>query len=194
MAYSNIFLIDFLPVFKEILKEKRIAPEKLDLFVIDEEPEDYSAFEPADVVDVLEQLGPELNFLTIYTDRPAYFLKFVQTMYEENGLVVTLFPKKKLCNSRISSGTTEHYIRDNREVQKRQQCLILDFEWKGSCCTARMQAMDGYIPIHKKPWKMAENLDIVVPFGYNTVIVKSIQMTNRRPRRDRFEEAFYRNE
>lgn len=194
MAYSNIFLTDFVPVFLEILKEKRIEPEKLELFVIDEEPEGYSAFEPADVADVLEQLGPELNFLTIYTDRPVYFAGFVQTMYEENGLVVMVFSKKDLWNSRILSHATEHGVVTTQKTQKRQQRLILDFEWEGNCYAAQMQTIDGYIPIHKKPWKMAENLDIAIPFGYNTVIVKSIQMTSRRPRRDRFEEAFYRNE
>ena len=30
-------------------------------------------FEPAGTLDVLEQIGDELNALTIYTDRPAYF-------------------------------------------------------------------------------------------------------------------------
>ncbi|EKC62935.1 hypothetical protein OBE_07729, partial [human gut metagenome] len=34
-------------------------------------------------------------------------------------------------------------------------------------------------------------LDIIVPFGYNTVIVKSRQNKKKKPVRDRFEEAFY---
>ena len=50
-----------------------------------------------------------------------------------------------------------------------------------------------YIPIHKKPWKQGENLDIMVPIGYNTVIVKSMHHQREKLGRDRFEEAFYEN-
>ena len=69
--------------------------------------------------------------------------------------------------------------------------LVLDFEWEGACHFTQMQPGRYYIPIHKRPWKRGENLDIMVPIGYNTVIVKRIQEEKRKPRRDRFEEAFY---
>ena len=168
--------------------------ERLELEIIDEEPENYSIFEPADVSDVLDQLAPELNDLTIFTDRPAYFEGFAETMYEENGLIVMLFPKKNL---RECCGSTERrdslkngFISRGKTGQK----LVLDFEWEGSCYLSQLKMKKGYIPIHKKPWKIGENLDIAVPFGYNTVIVKNVQMTNKKPVRDRFEEAFYRNE
>ena len=69
--------------------------------------------------------------------------------------------------------------------------LVLDFEWEGQCYFNLLAQGKNYIPIHKKPWKIAENLDIIVPFGYNTVIVKSRQNKKKKPVRDRFEEAFY---
>ena len=38
MSYPNAYLRDFVPVLGQILKEKQIAPEKLHLEIIDEEP------------------------------------------------------------------------------------------------------------------------------------------------------------
>ena len=96
MSYSNAFLQNFRPVFFGILKERGIRPERVELEVIDEESERGSMFEPVDVRDVLEQLGEDLNFLSIYTERPAYFYEFAERMYEENGLVVMLFSKREL--------------------------------------------------------------------------------------------------
>ena len=52
----------------------------------------------------------------------------------------------------------------------------------------------AYLPIHKKPWKVAENLDIIVPFSYNTVIVKSNYANDKKFVNDRFDEGFYRDE
>ena len=177
MSYSNEFLQDFRPIYFSILKEKRLQPDRVEVEVIDEEPEGYSVFEPADVRDVLIQLSCDLNFLTIYTERPVYFDRFAETMYEENGLVVLMFPKTclKHCGSKTNL----------------QSKVILDFEWEGKCYDGQMRAGSYYIPIHKKPWETAENLDIVVPIGYNTVIVKRICNTRKKPRRDRLEEAFY---
>lgn len=175
MSYPNEFLRNFRPVFFAILKEKHLSLERVELEVIDEESKDYSIFEPADVRDVLEQLADDLNFLTIYTERPAYFKEFTETMYEENGLIVALFPKKQLRYANT----------------KCNQKLLLDFEWEGKTYRERMSRERYYIPIHKKPWEKAENLDIIVPFGYNTVIVKDIQNGRKEPERDRFEEAFF---
>lgn len=194
MSYSNEFLADFTPVFKAILKEKKIAMERLELVIIDEEPDGGSIFEPADVGDVLGQLGQELNALTIYTDRPEYFEEFVQDMFEENGLVVMVFPKWELKQpgrqNKMPVGQSVPQASCSAGTQK----LILDFEWEGECCYSQIGHGRSYIPIHKRPWRQAENLDIMVPFGYNTMIVKNMQMTGRKPVYDRFEEAFYRDE
>jgi hypothetical protein len=39
---------------------------------------------------ILEQLGEEMNHLTIVTDRSGYFIDYVDYMYGESGLIVTL--------------------------------------------------------------------------------------------------------
>lgn len=189
MSYSNYFLADFEPVFQGILEARGLEPKRLELEVIDEEPENYSVFESADVKDVLGQLSSELNFLTIYTDRAAYFEEFAEIMYEENGLVVMFFSKKELLRGKEPLFWKKAW---SAAEGKWTEKLVLDFEWKGECYQTQIRQGKHYIPIHKKPWKMAENLDIIVPFGYNTVIVKSIQKGRQKPVRDRFEEAFYK--
>lgn len=181
MSYSNRYLNDFLPVFEQILREKHISPETLHLEVIDEEDGEKSLFEKVGVVEVLSQLADRLNFLTIYTDRPEYFEVFAGNCFRENGLMPVFFPKRKIGKAtrmENHNGTT----------------LVLDFEWEGACYFSVLAQKKNYIPIHKKPWKIAENLDIIVPFGYNTVIVKSRQMKKKKPVRDRFEKAFYSSE
>ena len=92
MSYPNAYLRDFVPVLGQILKEKQIAPEKLHLEIIDEESEEKSIFEPVGVDEVLDQLADELNYLTVYTDRPAHFQAFAEQIYEENGLIVNDAP------------------------------------------------------------------------------------------------------
>lgn len=176
MSYSNVFLRNFRPIFLGILKEKKLQPGQVALEIIDEEPDGMGIFEPAGVKEVLGQLMEDLNFLTIYTERPAYFYELAETMYEENGLLVVLFPKQAW---------------KRQTACKKSVTLVLDFEWEGACHLGQIQPGRYYIPIHKKPWKQGENLDIIVPIGYNTVIVKGIQEEKKMSRRDRFEEAFY---
>lgn len=180
MSYSNVFLRDFRPVFLGILKEKKLQPAQVVLEIIDEEPEGEGIFEPVGVREVLEQLAEDLNFLSIYTERPEYFFPFAEIMYEENGLIVNLFRKAGL----------EQAAR-RIDVDVREPILVLDFEWEGKCHMQQMRCGKLYVPIHKKPWEKCENLDIMVPIGYNTVIVKGIQNNRKKPWRDRFEEAFY---
>ena len=175
MSYSNEYLRNFRPVFIGILKEKKLAPHRVELEVIDEEPESNSIFEPAGVCEVLEQLSDDLNYLTIYTDRPAYFYGFAEKMYQENGLIVMIVPKKDFFSAMRRGGGER---------------LVLDFEWEGNCYPGQMHLGGYYIPIHKKPWT-GENLDIAIPIGYNTVIVKRVQDKRKPPKWDRFEEAFY---
>lgn len=189
MSYSNEFLRNFRPVFLGILKEKQIEPERVELEIIDEE-EGGGIFEPAGVREVLEQLAEDLNFLTIYTERPAYFYEFAGTMYQENGLIVMIFPKDAL---KVAGMGRPAWTRGTgkRRGQPESTRLLLDFEWEGGCYLGQMCPGRYYIPIHKKPWKLGENLDIMIPIGYNTVIVKNTQDKGKKPGRDRFEEAFY---
>lgn len=181
MAYENPYLVDFAPIFFGVLKEKGINPAKVELVVFDEEINERHAFERVGVIDVLNQLRDSINALTIYTDRPDFFDGFIEAAYEENGLLAQRAPKKAQNRADImcSSCTTG---------------LILDFEWKKDDCGMGRHSKCGYIPIHKKPWKMRENLDILVPFGYNTVIVKGKQTNDKIFVRDRFDEGFYRDE
>lgn len=180
MSYSNEFLTDFKPVYLGILEAKQIPPEKAELEAIDEEAEEVRVFEPEDAKTVLEQLGEELNFLTIYTDRPAYFRDFAETMYEENGLLVMIVPKKYL-------ERRDGFFAEGMASKK----VVLDFEWQGKCYEQQIRQGKHYIPIHKKTWERAENLDIAVPIGYNTVIVKRQRSMRKKLHSDRFEEAFY---
>lgn len=192
MSYSNVFLRDFRPVFLGILNEKKLSPAQVAVEIIDEEPEGEGIFEPVGVREVLEQLAEDMNFLAIYTDRPAYFLPFAERMYEENGLIVNIFLKKELKN--ISARTYLSICGKSNKTGVTAETLILDFEWEGACRTQLIRCGEYYIPIHKKPWKKGENLDIMVPIGYNTVIVKGMKNKRKKPWKDRFEEAFYMRE
>ena len=120
MSYSNPYLNDFEQIFFEILRIKEINPAKIEVVVLDEEIEERPRFECTDVKDVLYQLGPKLNAITIYTDRPNYFFEYVKSMDEENGLIVSVLPKRNLKGN---------YMRP----MKGEISLILDFEWTGSC-------------------------------------------------------------
>lgn len=189
MPYSNPYLKDFTPIFEQILKEKKIPKQQLHLEIIDEEAWEGSIFEPAGVDEVLQQLAEELNYLTVYTDRPGHFLEFSEKIYEENGLMVLFLPKREL-KSHLLTGTEKEPL-GRKKMSGGERILVLDFEWNGACHFHVMADGKNYIPIYKKPWKIAENLDIAVPFGYNTVIVKSRQNSRKKPVRDRFDEAFY---
>ena len=118
MSYSNEFLRNFRPVFLAILKAQSFRPERVELVVIDEEQS--HVFEPADVRDVLEQIGDDLNYLTVYTGRAAYFSGFAERMYEENGLVVMVFPKTRLSAWEGQAGVKAASV---------TLTVLLDFAW-----------------------------------------------------------------
>lgn len=181
MAFENPYLVDFAPIFFAVMKAKGVNPAKIELIIFDEEADEHHPFERAGVLDVLHQLSGDINALTICTDRPEYFSEFVERTYEENGLLVVLTSK------RMQGSTMLHRSEGMTGV-------ILDFEWRGACYSQRRAGCSGYIPIHKKAWGMQENLDIQVPFGYNTVIVKSDYTNDRIFVNDRFDEGFYRDE
>ena len=181
MADSNPYLAEFQKIFFEILRIKELNPAKIEVAVIDEELGLQQIFEKRDVRDVLYQIGPRLNELTLYTDRPMYFEEYVKWMDDENGLIVSVYSKRDIKANRRLKFSGKHL-------------LILDFERKGDCRMSDWNQTGSYLPIYKKPWKIAENLDIIVPFGYNTVIVKSNYTKDNKFVNDRFDEGFYRDE
>jgi hypothetical protein len=112
------------------------------------------------VLQVLEELSPDLNGLTIFTERPAYFRDYVEKMYEETGLLVQL--RKKSC------------LYPGEGYRKLVSNVVLDFERQGRFYQLELSKPALYVPVYKKPWKTVENLDICVPIGYNTVIARGI--------------------
>ena len=53
--------------------------------------------------------------------------------------------------------------------------VVLDMEKQGNYHSQFVREGTLYLPIYKRPWskvKILQNLDISVPIGYNTVIVK----------------------
>ena len=100
-------------------------------------------------------------------------------MYEKNGLVSLIVSKKHLGLAKKTVGCSSIFL--------------FDFEWDGAFYEKQIALGKHYIPIHKRAWRTAENLDIAVPIGYNTVIVKSMHHQREKLGRDRFEEAFYEN-
>lgn len=162
---ENPYLPQLSGILKEILRMRGLSFRDMRLLVVDTDMERASPFrdgdmeraaifQEEDVEQVLSQLSGDLNFLTIWTKRPAYFWNYVETMYEENGLLVQVGYKE-------SAGRTRANV-------------TLDFEEKGSIWIPPMEAPAIYLPVYKKRWETAENLDICVPIGYNTVIVKGI--------------------
>lgn len=149
----------FLPKLREILESileqygrdyRTFSPLLLDTDTLPE-----SMLDEDEVELVLEQISKDLNFLKIVTSRPAYFYPYIERMYEDTGLVVQ--------------------IEGMEEISFQGVNVILDMEKKGNCHYRYMKEGILYIPIYKRPWskvKKPGNLDISVPIGYNTVIVK----------------------
>ena len=179
MSYANEFLGDFTSVYFGILQAKQILPGHARVEIIDEDDRSAQQFQMQDCRSVLEQIGAELNDVTIYTERPAYFCIFAEKMYEENGLIVKTISKRYMLRRKDAMGNPV------------KNTILFDFEWQGKCYDGQICLGKHYIPIYKKPWEKAANLDIVVPIGYNTVIVKRQENIRKKPYRDRFEAAFF---
>ncbi len=156
----------YLPYIREILEQ--VLPKRgldygrMRLLIIDTDVDTGAIFWEDAVRSALEDLSPDLNYLTILTNRAAYFQEYVETMYEEHGLLVCLEEK---CNPPGSSVNT-----------------VLDFERQGTIWKLDLPEPSIYLPIYKKEWETAENLDIFVPIGYNTVTVKGIRAVEKRGR------------
>ena len=151
---ENPYLPHIRQILEQVLPQRGLTYGGMRLVIVDADSEPESFFEEDPVTVALQGLSPDLNFLTILTERPAYFQDYVETMYEENGLLVSVAAKQSLKSSGANT--------------------VLDFERNGTYLRLGLSEPCLYIPIYKKEWKQRENLDILVPIGYNTVIVKEI--------------------
>lgn len=121
---------------------------------------------------VLGQLAPGLNRMMIRTARPAYFADFCEKMFEDEGLVVEL---SDVAERTFPAGS-----------------FVLDLGLWGEFPVSYLRPDISYLPIYRKPWEIAGNLDILAPIGYNTVIVKGAAGARYVSAEDRFEQEFYR--
>lgn len=151
---ENPFLPQFRRIMEQILYRYEIPYQDFHPLLVDTDTQPESMLSEDDVALVLEQLSGDLNFLRIATSRPAYFSYYIERMYEENGLVVQLEEKKRLSLDRVN--------------------VVLDMEQEEGIRRECIRENMHYIPVYKKTWNQAENLDISVPIGYNTVIVKGM--------------------
>ncbi|MCF2643291.1 MAG: hypothetical protein PUB46_03225 [Lachnospiraceae bacterium] len=156
---ENPYLFQFRSIMEQILEKKQLSYKEFAPVLIDEEKPEMLVMEE-DIFIVLKQLERDLNALTILTDRPRAFLDFAEHMKEETGLLVSILEKKKLTF---------------REFASIQGNVMIDFQKNGHFLNAEKKDGYCYIPIYKIPWKKGENLDIIVPIGYNTVIVKGVK-------------------
>ncbi len=152
MTYQNPFIMYMRPVLEQILKKRGIPCQKLELVIIDAEHDRDE--DDNDIENVLYELVQQLNYLMLVTDRPEKYEDFMDMAYEENGLIV----------QRISKTAGKH-ARGN---------LVMDFERSTGICTENMKSGIVYLPVYKRPWEIGENLDIIVPVGYNTLVVRGI--------------------
>ena len=170
---GNPYLMQLREIMEYILNEKKIFYENFAPIIIDWSDSESTLL-------AAELLSPDLNRLVIVTDQPAYFERYADNMYEEQGLIVEIFPKSRQKLAELSEDTLAGNV-------------ILDFEEKEKRFPAVPFGGKLYIPIWKKPWESSGNLDIAVPIGYNTMIVRGIKTTKKQPCFDKFERAFYDN-
>lgn len=152
MTYRNPFIMYIRDVVEQVIKKRHIPGKKLELVIID--AEEGREEDDDDIENVLYELVQQLNYLLLVTDRPDKYEDFMELVYEENGLIVQQMPK-----------TARKAARGN---------LMLDFERSGGICAEAMGADMIYVPVYKRKWEIGENLDIIVPVGYNTLVVRGI--------------------
>ena len=171
---GNCYLPRLREIVELILEKRRISYEQFAPVLID-------GGDAQNTLLAAELLGRDLNRLAILTDRPAYFSEYTDSMYEEYGLLVEVFPKDPQKMAELGDEETGFNV-------------ILDFEEPGERNAEIKFGKKLYIPVFKKRWESAGNLDIAVPIGYNTMIVRVSETVKEQPYLDKFEKAFYENE
>lgn len=148
---DNPYVDQIRDILGEVLKTRGLSYGRMQLVVIDGETDSYCIGEEQ-ILTALNLLGEDLNSLCICTERPDFFQEYGERMYQEHGLLVTFLPKKDMV------------VPENG--------VVLDFEKQGKLYRELLREGILYLPIYKKRWQKAQNLDILVPIGYNTVTVK----------------------
>ena len=144
-------------ILEQVLARYQISYREFRPLLIDTDTPPESLLDEDQVEALLEQISEDLNFLRIVTDRPAYFADYIQRMYEDDGLVVQVCPKGEDFSADVN--------------------VVLDMEQQGECPLKQLREEVLYIPLYKRQWRPVENmgnLDISIPIGYNTVIVKGV--------------------
>lgn len=149
---ENPYLPKLRFLLEQILEQYQMSYREFCPLLIDSDTPPESMLQEDDVSLVLEQISRDLNFLKIATDRPVYFSSYIERMYEDTGLVIQIEEKNNVSLELVN--------------------VVLDLEQQGGLPGAYIKDGIRYIPIYKKPWNKEGNLDISVPIGYNTVIVK----------------------
>lgn len=151
----NPYLPKLRSILEQILESYGMNYQIFSPLLLDTDKPPESMLDVDDIELVLEQISDDLNFLKIVTNRPEYFRTYIERMYEDTGLVVQIEEKEKVSLEGVN--------------------VILDMERKGNCYKKYMKEYIIYLPFYKRPWttvRVSQNLDISIPIGYNTVIVK----------------------
>ena len=176
--WHNGYVAQFRNILEQILEQKHISYGDFKPVLVDKNIEYDCCFrdEAADMDEgiqvVLHEIAEDLNYFQIFTDRPEYFLQYAGTMYERNGLIVE--------------------IRKKQEMDFSRDEMILDMEEWNQREPNGWNKAGGYLPFWKKKWEALGNLDIKVPIGYNTLIVKGLEVETERDYSDKMEAEFYK--
>lgn len=171
---QNPYLPQIREIMKQVLKGRGISYEQFAPVIID-------GSDSGDALMAAELLAKDLNSLVLLTGQPEYFEEFAENIYEEQGLIVQILLKnQKTCADCYSDSAYGN--------------VILDFEDPNEENHVPEFGRKTYIPIYKRRWESAGNLDIAVPIGYNTLIVRGNAAAGKRRSLDKFEQAFYNNE
>lgn len=170
-------------ILEQVLPCYHLSYREFRPLLIDTDTPPESLLDEDQVEVLLEQISEDLNFLRILTDRPAYFADYIQRMYEDDGLVVQVCPKREDFSADVNADSDrEERLLDSNAIVNMEEKLsdvnvVLDMEQQGECPIKQLREDMLYIPLYKRRWCPAEgmgNLDISIPIGYNTVIVKGV--------------------
>lgn len=186
----------FRRIIEQLLEHYGLGYRDMCLVLVDAEPEgelDIYTHDD-DEAYLVGQLLKGLNECCIYTGRQEYFTSFAEEVLQESGLMTEIHGKQELQLRAKQSGAQDMIPWEEAGQRNAAACkrnLILDFEAKGSMEEVYFGKYDIYVPIYKKPWRISANLDISVPIGYNTVIVKGVETEAEETPSDWLEREFY---